>query len=240
MTITSNIVSKYGLLTLLAVLLALPCSSVKGASPRISGVLKAAFVCVDGVFNSELVAPYDVLQHSVFRDRENYIECFIVTPDGKPFRTFEGINIEAHYSFATAPDVDILIIPSTETSMTDDLKNEVYLDWVRRTVKSARYVVTVCDGAFPLAATGVLDGRSATTFPSDRARLQEMFPKIDVRDDVRLVVDGKFITSVGGGMSYEPAFYLVEHLYSKDHAERTARGLVWDWNLDSVPRLIKP
>jgi len=84
-----------------------------------------------------------------------------------------------------------------------------------------------------------LNGRSATTFPSDRAALQEKFPGIDVRMDVRLVVDGKFITSVGGAMSYEPAFYLVETLYSKDHADRTAGGLVWPWALEQVPHLIK-
>jgi len=55
---------------------------------------------------------------------------------------------------------------------------------------------------------------------------------------VRFVEDGKFITSVGGGMSYEPAFYLVERLYGKEHAARTAAGLVWPWDLDAVPHLI--
>ena len=65
-----------------------------------------------------------------------------------------------------------------------------------------------------------------------------MFPEEEVRDDVRLVVDGKFITSVGGGMSYEPAFYLVERLYGREHVEATARGLVWPWDLGAVPHLV--
>ncbi len=52
------------------------------------------------------------------------------------------------------------------------------------------------------------------------------------------VHDGKFITSVGGGLSYEPAFYLVEKLYSKEHAKRTAGGLVWDWELEKVPHWV--
>jgi transcriptional regulator GlxA family with amidase domain len=205
-----------------------------------TGVLNAAFVCVDGVYNSELTAPYDVLQHTVFRDERNYIRCFIVTPDGEPFETFEGITITPHYSFDDAPDVDILVIPSTETSMSDDLHDERLIDWIDRAANKADWVITVCDGAFPLAATGQLNDRSATTFPSDRAALAERFNKIDVRDDVRLVVDGKFITSVGGGMSYEPAFYLVERLYGKDHARKTARGLVWPWSLESVPCLERP
>ena len=65
-----------------------------------------------------------------------------------------------------------------------------------------------------------------------------MFPSTDVRDDARLVVDGKFITSVGGGMSYEPAFYLVERLFGPEHARLTAEGLVWPWELETMPHVV--
>ncbi len=210
----------------------------EASRPALEGVLRAGFVALDGVYNSELMAPYDVLQHSVFRDSLNYIAPFVVSPDGEPFTTFEGITVVPHHSFETAPPIDILVIPSTEGSMTRDLEDAAFLAWLKEAVARARYVVTVCDGAFPLAATGALDGRTATTFPADRARLAELFPAVDVRDDARLVVDGKFITSVGGGMSYEPAFYLVERLYGPEHAARTAEGLVWDWDLGAVPHLV--
>ncbi|MCH8020321.1 DJ-1/PfpI family protein [candidate division KSB1 bacterium] len=161
-----------------------------------------------------------------------------VAPDGKPIVTFEGIRISPDYSFENAPPVDILIIPSTETSMTADLKNTIYMNWVQKTAKSASHVITVCDGAFPLAATGALKGRVVTTFPADRDRLAEMFPEVTVKYDVNFVVDGKYITSVGGALSYEPAFYLVEKLYSTKNAKRIAKGLVWDWELTKVPHLI--
>ena len=202
------------------------------------GVLNAAFVCTEGVFNSELLAPYDVLQHSVFRDSLNYILPFIVTEDGAPFTSFEGLTIAAHHSFESAPPIDILIIPSSENSMGADLENRRLMDWLRDKVAAARWVVTLCDGAFPLAATGALDGKVATTFPGDRERFAKMFPAVEVRYDVRFVVDGKYITSVGGAPSYEPAFYLVQYLYSAAHAARTSEGLVFGWDLDEVPHLI--
>lgn len=201
-------------------------------------VLRAGFVALETVFNSELMAPYDVLHHSIFRDAANYIEPFIVSPDGRPLTTFEGITVTPHYAFADAPPIDILVIPSTNNSMTEDLENPALMAWLKEAVARAQWVITVCDGAFPLAATGALDGRTATTFPGDRDRLAELFPEVDVRYDVNLVADGKFITSVGGGLSYEPAFYLVERLYGKEHADRTAEGLVWDWNLEGLPHLV--
>lgn len=198
----------------------------------------AAFLVVDGVYNSELMAPYDVLHHSIFRDSLDYILPFVVSPDGNPVETFEGLTVSAHYSFENAPPVNILIIPSAEGSMSSDLGNERLINWIRETATTADWVITVCDGAFTLAATGLLDGRTATTFPSDRDALAEMFPEIDVGYDERIVVDGKFITSVGGAMSYEPALYLVEHIYGPEHARLTAEGLVWPWNVEAVPLFV--
>lgn len=201
-------------------------------------VRNAGFVCVAGVYNSELMAPYDIFQHTVFRDSTDYIRCFIVTPDGLPFRTFEGIQIIPDYSFADCPKIDILVIPSTATSMTFDLHNKQFMDFLREAVQKAGWVVTVCDGAFPLAATGALNGRQATTFPADRQRLREMFPQVGVLDDANFVVDGKYVTSVGGALSYEPALYLVERLYSRQNAKRVAQGLVLSWDPEKIPHRV--
>lgn len=228
------------LLTLLLLQLASTASAQipTGADAEGKTIRAALFVVVDGVYNSELMAPYDVLQHTIFRDEADYAATAVVSPDGEPVTSFEGLEIGAHYSFETAPKVDILVIPSTDGSLDRDLHDEAYMSWVKKAVAEAEWVITVCDGAFPLAATGALDGRVATTFPGDREKLAEMFPKVDVRHDVRLVVDGKFITSVGGGMSYEPAFWLVEQLYGKEHAEASARGLVWPWDTSTLPHLV--
>ncbi|MCB0297510.1 MAG: DJ-1/PfpI family protein [Calditrichae bacterium] len=211
-------------------------SSLKDAGG--SHIINAGFVCLDKVYNSELMAPYDILQHTVYRDPKNYVNCFIVTPDGEPFTSSEGITIIPHYSFDNAPPIDILIIPSTENSMEIDLKNRRYMEWLGQTIPSADYVMSLCDGAFPLAAGGALNGRTATTFPGDRDAFKKMFPEIDVRYDVNFVVDGKYITAVGGALSYEPALYLVEKLYSRENAERTAQGLVIDWDLANIPHLV--
>lgn len=219
----------------LAMIVLTPSPSVAESS---TGVLVAGFVCTPGVYNSELMAPLDVLQHSVYRDEVNYIRTLVVTETGEPFLTAEGLRIVPDHSFQTCPDLDIVLIPSSEHSMEGDLQNEHYLAWLKQAIEDADHVISLCDGAFPLAATGALDGRVATTFPGDRDRFREMFPAIDVRYDVRFVVDGKFITSVGGAPSYEPAFYLVERLYGVEHARRTGQGLVVDWDLAQVPHLV--
>ncbi|MEO0557670.1 MAG: DJ-1/PfpI family protein [Bacteroidota bacterium] len=201
-------------------------------------VRRAAFVVTETVYNSELMAPYDVFQHTIYRDEMDYIEPFVVSVDGGPVTTSEGLRVEAHYSYDDAPPVDIVVIPSTEGSMSRDLEDDAYMETLERMIEEAEWVITVCDGAFPLAKTGVLNGRQATTFPGDREALAMLFPEIEVREDVRLVVDGKYVTSVGGAMSYEPAFWLVERLWGAERVAGNAEGLVWPWDLETLPHIV--
>jgi transcriptional regulator GlxA family with amidase domain len=200
-----------------------------------------AFLVVDGVYNTELTAPVDVFQHVRFHSAGDWPETFLVSPDGKPVTSFEGLTIQADYSFATAPPIDLLVVPSAEGSMTGDLENKALVDWVRHTGKEARYVMSLCDGAFVLAEAGLLDGLEATTFPSDQDRFETRFARVKLVRDVIFVDAGRSLTSVGGARSFDVALWLVERLYGVKAARGIGRGLVLDWDAARVPhRLARP
>jgi transcriptional regulator GlxA family with amidase domain len=190
--------------------------------------LRAGFLIVDGVYNSELMAPYDIFHHTVFHAQPG-MEVFTVSPDGKPVTTFEGLTVAAHYSFADVPAIDILVVPSAEGSMTTDLEDPALMAWVAKVGASATYVMSLCDGAFVLAAAGLLDGAAVTTFPGDQDRFAEAFPALDLRREISFVHDGRLLTSQGGARSYDVALYLVDHLYGTAAATGVAAGLVIPW-----------
>ena len=190
--------------------------------------LSVGFLIVDGVYNTELTAPFDVFQHTVFHAQPG-METFTVSPDGRPVRTFEGLEVGARYSFETAPPVDVLVVPSAEHSMDTDLENEAMMAWVRETGKKASFVLSLCDGAFVLAKAGLLEGLAATTFPGDLDRFAEMFPGIDLRRGVSFVHDGKAITSAGGAQSFDAAMYLADLIYGEEAAQGIGRGLIIAW-----------
>lgn len=206
--------------------------------------LRAAFLVVEGVYNTELMAPYDVFQHTVFHTRPSPgMEVFTVSPDGRPVATFEGIRLTPHYSFQNAPEIDVLVVPSAVGSMDRDLQNAALIDWVRRVAGRARHVVSLCDGAFVLARAGLLDGVAATTFPEDYDRLVEMFPRVDLRINVSFVDAGKILTSQGGARSYDVAMHLVDRLYGTKVAQGVGKGLLIPWPPDPdtmSPREILP
>ena len=204
--------------------------------------LRAGILVVNGVYNTELAAPFDVLHHTQFHTQPG-MQVFTVSPDGKPVTTFEGLKIAPDHSFANAPQIDILVVPSTRGSMDADLQNQALIDWVRTTAGQARHVLSLCDGAFVLAKAGLLQGIPVTTFPDDYGRFSQMFPNLDLRINVSFVDAGKVITSQGGARSYEAAMHLVDRLYGRQVAEGIGKGLLVPWPPDPdtmTARIIEP
>ncbi len=199
-----------------------------------------AFLIMDRVYNTELTAPFDIFQHTIFRDSIKAMNTFLVADTREPVTTFEGMRILPDYNYLSdsLPPIDILVIPSAEHHLDTDLENDDMLNFVRRAAGEAAYVTSHCDGAFVLAKAGLLNGVVSTTFPSDIGQMRTMFPSLDIREDVLFVHDGKFITSAGGAKSFEAALYLSELLYGKRVARRLAQGLVIDWELEGVPHLV--
>ncbi|WP_343485682.1 DJ-1/PfpI family protein [Allomuricauda sp. d1] len=198
------------------------------------------FLIMDGVYNTEFTAPYDIFQHTQYRKGIKAMNTFTVANTLDPITTFEGVRVlpDFDYTKDSIPKIDILVVPSAEHHLDTDLQDTVMLNFVKKVDREALFVTSHCDGAFVLAKAGLLDSVVSTTFPSDIETYKAMFPQLKVEDSVLFVHDGKYITSAGGAKSFEAALYLCEYLYGKEIAESLAGGLVIDWNLDEVPKLI--
>jgi len=206
----------------------------------VEGRYNVGFLIMDGVYNTELTAPYDIFQHTIFRENIKAMNTFLVADKNSYVTSFEGMRILPDFNYLKdeVPHIDILVVPSAEHHLDSDLENTAMINWVKEVSDNATYVTSHCDGAFVLAKAGLLGNAASTTFPSDIDAYKTMFPHLDVRKDVLFVHDGKFITSAGGAKSFEAALYLCEVLYGKEIAQRLAGGLVIDWDLSKVPHTI--
>ncbi len=201
-----------------------------------------AFLIMDGTFNTEFTAPYDIFQHTQFREGIKAMNVFTVANTLKPITTFEGLRILPDYDYTAdvLPQIDILVVPSAEHHLDSDLRDTVMINFIKMVDKKAQFMTSHCDGAFVLAKAGLLDKVTSTTFPSDIETYRNKFPNLKVQDSVLFVHDEKYITSAGGAKSFEAALYLCELLYGKEIAQSLAKGLVIDWDLDKIPHLIVP
>jgi len=198
-----------------------------------------AFLIMDGTYNTELTAPFDIFQHTQYRKNIKAMNVFTVANTDNAITTFEGLRILPDYNYVTdsLPKIDILVVPSAEHHLDTDLEDKAMINFVKKVDEEAQFITSHCDGSFVLAKAGLLDNSVSTTFPSDIDKMREMFPNLDIRKDVLFVHDGKYITSAGGAKSFEASLYLTEYLYGKEIAKSLAKGLVIDWNLENVPHL---
>ncbi len=207
-----------------------------------AGRYNVAFLIMDGVYNTEFTAPFDIFQHTQYRENIKAMNTFTVANTLEPITSFEGLRIlpDFDYTREELPKIDILVVPSAEHHLDTDLQDTTMLNFVRKVAKETLYMTSHCDGAFVLAKAGLLETVASTTFPSDIVKYKAMFPNLEVKDSVLFVHDGKYITSVGGAKSFEAALYLCELLYGKEITKSLAQGLVIDWDLETIPKFIRP
>jgi transcriptional regulator GlxA family with amidase domain len=210
-----------------------------GISIEVSGdaneeMYSVGILVMDGVYNTELTAPFDIFQHTKYREGIKPMRVFTVSASEEVVTTFEGMKVVADYTLLNTPQIDILVIPAAEGHLDKDLENRELLRWITGVSNKAEFVTSHCDGAFLLAAAGLPKGTNVTTFPGDIDELERRFEDIIVHRDVLFVHDGKWITGVGGARSFEAALYVCHLLYGEAIAKELSAGMVLDWELDSL------
>lgn len=146
----------------------------------------------------------------------------LVSADGKPVTSINGVRFEAQASFADVPGLDILWVPGGDPdSLAAIMKDpcSAYLEYLRQVAASAKWVCSVCEGALLLARAGLLDGHKATTHWYFAACLQE-FRSIEVdAHHERFVVSGNRLTGGGISSGLDEALKLMWLVFDEDAAK---------------------
>ncbi|MER7213028.1 helix-turn-helix domain-containing protein [Streptosporangium sp. NPDC000239] len=139
-------------------------------------------------------------------------------------RVVGGFTMRAGHGLDVAAAADTVIVPAVA-----DVRGEVSAELVRalRTAheRGAR-IVSICSGAFALAAAGLLDGREATTHWRYADLLRERFPLVRVNPDVLYVDGGDVLTSAGSAAGLDLLLHLVRTDHGPGVANSVARRLV--------------
>jgi len=190
--------------------------------PRTSAapLKKAAILLFSGVEDIDYAGPVEVFHGS--------IQVFTVAASTSPIRTMMGIKVTPDYSLEEAPPADILLIPGGAVFATQE--DQRVLKWIQERSKQAEYVISVCNGAFILAKTGLLDGLTATTTAGLIDGLPTAAPKVKVVRDQRYVDNGKFITTAGLSSGIDGALHVISKLFGNAQAQLVALGLEYDWD----------
>ena len=181
---------------------------------------KAAILLFNGVEDIDYAGPVETFH--------GLIQVFTVAASTSPIRTMMGIKVTPDYSLEDAPPADILLIPGGSVFATQE--DQRVLNWIRQRSRQTEYVMSVCNGAFILAKTGLLDGLTATTTAGLIDGLPTAAPKVKVVRDQRYVDNGKFITTAGLSSGIDGALHVLAKLFGNGRAQLSALALEYDWN----------
>lgn len=182
--------------------------------------LKVAILVFNAVEIIDSMGPYEVFGAAG-------CDVYTVAATKDPVTTAMGAQLVPKYTFANAPQPDVLVVPGGGVKAASE--DPATLQWVTQVTANARHTMSVCNGAFILAHAGLLDGISATTTSGNIDRLRAAFPKIKVVEDQRYVDNGKIITTAGLSAGIDGALHVVERVMGKGTAQQVALSEEYDW-----------
>ncbi|MFF1497961.1 DJ-1/PfpI family protein [Streptomyces sp. NPDC058304] len=141
-----------------------------------------------------------------------------------PHRIVGGFDIVVHHGLDRLRYADTVIVPGVA-----DVRREVsptVLNALRDAYARGARVVSICSGAFALAAAGLLDGKEATTHWRHARLLQERHPEVLVNASVLYVDHGSVITAAGTAAGIDACLHLIRKDHGADVAARVARRMV--------------
>jgi transcriptional regulator GlxA family with amidase domain len=186
--------------------------------------IRIGVVGFEGVTALDLVGPTEAFATARIENEPAY-EVVIVGVTKKPFTAESGVIFRPHRSLEAKVDLDTLIIPGG-SGLREPRVNAKIASWVRMHAPRIRRVASVCTGIYGLAATGLLDGRHATTHWRFVRDVAQKFPAITLEANALFLKDGPFYTSAGVTAGIDLALALIEEDLGALAALSVARELV--------------
>jgi transcriptional regulator GlxA family with amidase domain len=178
-----------------------------------------AVIAFDGVVLGDLASPCEIF--GLVRGRDGLpvydVRICSLTEDVQS----QNVTLRVPWRLSTLSRADTVIIPGIM-----DLDQSVprpVLSAIRRAVDRGARIASICTGAFVLAATGALDGLSATTHWRAATELARRHPKINVDANVLYVDNGAILTSAGAAAGLDLCLHLVRNDIGVERASEVAR-----------------
>ncbi len=179
-------------------------------------VHEIAVLAVDSVVAFDLSIPAQIFGHRDERDRYRVTVC---AEQAGLVPTSTGFAIVAQEGLAALRRADTVIVPGFENTAAEIPR--AVLAAVRAADRRGARMVSICTGAFVLAAAGVLDGHRATTHWRHTTELRARYPEVDLDPNVLYVDDARVLTSAGVAAGID----LCLHLVARDHGTAAANAI---------------
>lgn len=181
---------------------------------------RVAVLALDGVYPFELGIPARILGAA-----DGFYDVVTCSVDGRPVRTNADFEIAVTHDAQVLRNAGTVVIPPVEPiGLTRALPGPVR-EAIASIPRSARKI-SICTGAFILAAASLLDGRSATTHWECAPVFRQWFPEVNLTPEVLFVDEGDVVTSAGAAAGVDLCMHVVRSDCGTAVANEVARRCV--------------
>lgn len=171
---------------------------------------------------TDFLIPYQLFSAS------NAYNVYAVAPERRVTSLSGGLEVMPDYSYAELDALlgkspDIVVIPAIPNP--ESMENEAVLTWIRQQSDKGSFIFSICVGAEVFAATGLLDGRTATTHWNDIDRIEALYPAVNWVRGLRYVDGGTYMTSAGITSGIDAVLHYIAHHNGDEVAQSIAENM---------------
>jgi YHS domain-containing protein/putative intracellular protease/amidase len=184
--------------------------------PPEKGSIPVAFLISANAVVIDFCGPWSIFETTSVPSRQAApFQLYTVAETADPVVASSGMKLIPAYTFQNAPDPKVIVIPAQKGS-------DAMVEWIKAKSQQTDMVMSVCTGAFLLARTGLLSGKSATTHHSSYGQFGMTMKDIRLKRGFRFVDEGNVATSGGLTSGIDLALHVVERYYGREVAANTA------------------
>lgn len=197
-------------------------------------MIDVTILLLDGTFSSTAVGPMEVFHHAGtlwnFLTGTRQVPRFRVTTasaDGRAVRCDGPIHIQPDVAITAVRKTDLIFIPTTGLRLDNVLEGYAsVVPWLRRWHKRGAAIASVCSGVGLVAATGLLDGKRATTHWGLAELFRRKYPKVNWMPDFMVTEDHGLYCGGGVHAALDLSLYLVEEFCGHEIAMQSAKAML--------------
>ncbi len=157
-----------------------------------------------------------------------FFDVVLASSDGKPVKCANNIQVTPHCSIEEVHETDLIILASATYIEKILQKSPGLISWIRRHYDQGAHVASICTGAFLLAETGLLAGKSATLHWGFVDEFRRRYPEVRLDQDRMFIDHGRLYCSAGVNAGMDLSLYLVEKFCGRKAALESAKTMILD------------
>ena len=172
----------------------------------------------------DLGVPGQVFWSAESPSGEKLYEVVTCSPGREPVRCSAGYSVLPDHDLDVLDTADTVLVPGIHAGRA--MKDGTIPPHLREALQGHERIMSICTGAFVLAAAGLLDGRPATTHWREAPRFAELFPRVELDPSVLFIDDGDILTSAGVAAGLDLCLHVIRRDFGTEVANRAARRCV--------------